>query len=119
MSSVGCRCPTFKASFPFSRSRLLQARSRQPMLLERSHVAHSGFIDQILQLAAVPNGCLDIRDKFLWNVNGEPAPLVSAIKGVTTVAFAGCTNAAVLTDARTFTERQGTSGHGPKLSDRV
>src|SRR5208283_2346041 len=68
---VDCRWPTSEASFPFSADQLLRAGFRQLTLLECSHVAHSGFIDQLLQLAAVPDGGADVGYQFLWNIDRE------------------------------------------------
>lgn len=115
--AVDSRQPTSKVPFPFSPWRSLRAGSRQLLLLERSHVAHSSFVNQLLQLATVLDGGADVRDEFLWNVNRESTPLVSTVEGVTAVTFTRLANLAVLTDARAFTERQGARGYRPELCD--
>jgi hypothetical protein len=115
--SADCRWPTSEASFLFSPGQLLRARLRQVTLLERNHVAQSGFIDQLLQLAAVLDSGADFGHQLLWNVKRESMALASAIESVTSVTFTGRAKIAVLPDAGAFSERQRAGSYRPKLLD--
>src|SRR5215469_6855027 len=91
------------------------AALRQRALLERIDVTHTGLVDQLLQQAPVPDGRTDFGHQFLWNVNGEPATLMPAVKRVAAVALPGLASWTVLPDARALAQRKRACCHRPQL----
>src|SRR6266571_1331346 len=95
------------------------ARFGASLVLSGANVSKPCLFHQILKLTTILDSHLNLRRQLLRHVDGEA--LVSAIagQGVTAVPLARCTSGAVLTNARTLPERNGTSGYRPEFLDGI
>src|SRR6476620_1367678 len=96
---------------PIRKTDLACRRSRHPsalsstsgfvlLTLQRLDVTGSRLEQQLLQCTTLLQTALDFRHEVLGDVNGETAPLCSAIQDPTRVLFTGLACMTVRTDAR-------------------
>jgi len=83
-------------------------------MLEGLGVSTAGLIQQFLQGAAVVERLLDLRDEFVRNVEADASSFAPAIEDVAAVLIALRTRLAVLADAGTPSQTQGSQGGWPE-----